>query len=152
MAFNVISCNNNTLHLKRVGRQRSEYKGKEIYYMIFKSTHRINKRFYHTPNFSTWSSSVSAALLQRDTIPCAPLLYHFEFFTRSHFFTFFTRSHFFTSSIISSFLQSISPHLEFLKTRKRWKSEGTEYGLHGGWGRRTHLRFYNCYLCFQTYL
>ena len=43
------------------------------------------------------------------------------------------------SSINSSYLQNIFPHLEFLRTRKRWESEGTEYGLRIGWGRTVHL-------------
>jgi hypothetical protein len=61
-----------------------------------------------------------------------PFLYQFEFFTHSHFFT---------SSLTSPSLQNLFPRLAFLRTRKRCKSEGAEYGLSGSWGRTVRLSF-----------
>jgi len=127
VAFHVFSCNNNTMHLQWVGRQRSECKRKKFITWFFEITQRINKWFYHTPNFS---------VLQFQQ-PCVSE-------TRYHVSPYCTSLNFLlavTSSLTSPFLQNIFPHLSFLRTRKRWKSKGTEYGLRVGWGRIVHLSF-----------
>lgn len=93
----------------------------------------------YTCNFSSYPPS-NSALHWRGTSASIPFLYQFEFCIHSHFFTF---------SLTLLSLPSFFPWMASLRTSKRWKAPRS--GLCGGWRRRVHFSFFNCFLCFQMF-
>jgi len=97
-----------------------------IYYIILEHTRRLTSRMYYTPHFSTQSLSTSTAMDQRES---RPFLSQFDFCSRSHFFTF---------SLNSSSIPNLFPRMTFLRTPKRWKTEGARSDLYSVWGKTVH--------------